>query len=83
MQVKVSSIFKTKSDSKLKAFVDLLFENSLIVKGFQIVEGKDGLFVGYPSEKNKEGKFYKTVHVLDKEVRDKITEVVLEEYNKN
>lgn len=42
---------------KIKAFVDITLDKT-IVKGFRVVEGKDGDFVGLPSIKGKDGVWY-------------------------
>ena len=38
---------------KLRAFIDVEFGGALVVKGFKIIDGKNGLFVGAPSRKLK------------------------------
>ena len=54
-------------NSKTKAFIDLTLDDTLIIKGLTLVEGKDGLFLSFPSKKEKNGKYYNTVYSLDKE----------------
>ena len=58
--VEVLRLHRLGTDSSLKAFADLSFAGVFIVKGFRIVEGKNGLFVGMPREKGKDGRWYKT-----------------------
>lgn len=53
--------------SKTKAFVDLTLDDTLVIKGLTLVEGKDGLFLSFPSKKGKDGKYYNSVYSLDKE----------------
>lgn len=53
--------------SKTKAFVDLALDDTLAIKGLTLVEGKDGLFLSFPSTKGKDGKYYNSVYSLDKE----------------
>ena len=43
---------------KLRAFFDLRTTDGFIIKGFKIVEGINGVFVGMPSVQNKEGEYY-------------------------
>lgn len=78
MQVAVNKLKRVDS-GKLKAFADLIFDGSLLVKGFSVVDGANGLFIGYPSE-FKEGKDYKSVYILTEELRKQIEKVVLECY---
>lgn len=79
--IQVVRLFKVeKEGSKLKAFVDLAIGGCLIVKGFKVVEGEEGLFVGMPSEPGKDGKWYEAATPLTKEKRQEISEVVLSAY---
>ena len=39
----------------IKAFFDLQTEEGFTIKGFKLVEGINGLFVGFPSNKNNDG----------------------------
>ena len=44
------------NSGKLRAFVDVVFNNALVVKGFKVIEGSRGLFVAAPARKvEKEG----------------------------
>lgn len=52
--------------SKTKAFIDLEFDDTLVIKGLTLVEGKDGLFLSFPSTKGKDGNYYNSVYSLDK-----------------
>ncbi len=80
-EVQVARLFRVeKEGSKLKAFVDLAIGNSLIVKGFKVVEGENGLFVGMPSEPGKDGKWYNTAIPITKEKRQEISAVILSAY---
>ncbi|UCD37206.1 MAG: septation protein SpoVG family protein [Fidelibacterota bacterium] len=64
---------------KIRAFFDLRTSEGLVVKGFKIVEGTSGPFVGMPSQKSNDGQYYDTV-VADAEVKDEITRLAMEAY---
>ena len=64
---------------KIKAFFDLQTEDGFTIKGFKLVEGTNGLFVGFPSQKNSEGEYHDTVWA-DKEVKDQVIALVKKEY---
>jgi len=72
----------TFENSVTKAFVDINF-NSIIIKGLRVVEGKKGLFIAYPSEKDKSGKYYDTVIPATQTVKIEIEDVVLAYYKEN
>ena len=46
---------------KIRAFFDLRTDEGLVVKGFKIVEGTSGPFVGMPSQKGNDGQYYDTI----------------------
>ena len=66
--------------SSTKAFIELKVDNILIVKGLTLVEGKKGLFLSYPTEKGKDGKYYNTVYSLDKDWRKKLEDTCIKKY---
>lgn len=67
-------------NSKTKAFIDLTLDDTLIIKGLTLVEGKDGLFLSFPSTKGKDGKYYNSVYSLDKEWKKLLQDVCVKKY---
>lgn len=63
-----------------KAFIELKLDNTLIVKGLSLVEGKKGLFLSYPSTKGKDGKYYNSVYSLDEDWREKLEDTCIRKY---
>ena len=68
---------------KVRAFFDIRTEEGLVVKGFKIMEGINGLFVSMPSQKGKnqqgEDEWFDTVWV-EKDLRDQLNQMALNEY---
>ncbi len=64
---------------KIRAFFDLRTEEGLVIKGFKIVEGSSGPFVGMPSQKSSDGQYYDTVQA-DVELKDEIARLAMESY---
>ncbi len=77
--ISVSRIFKLDTDSKLKAFADVSF-SGMVIKGFSVVDGEKGLFVSMPRHQGKDGKWYNTVTPVTKELKQQLSEAVLEAY---
>lgn len=67
--------------SKTKAFIDLELDNTLVIKGLTLVEGKDGLFLSFPSKKGKDGNYYNSVYSLDKEWLKTLQDACVKKYN--
>ncbi len=67
----------------LKAFFDLETSEGITIKGFKVADGKNGLFIGVPSDqdKNDKGKYWDKV-LMSKEIKDKLTKIALDEYSK-
>ena len=64
---------------KIRAFFDLQTEDGFTLKGFKLVEGINGLFVGFPSQKGSDEEYHDTVWV-EKEVREQVIELAKREY---
>ena len=64
---------------KIRAFFDLTTKERFTIKGFKLVEGIDGLFVGFPSQKS--GDEYKDTVYADQALKQKVNEVALSYYN--
>ena len=64
---------------KIKAFFDIEVDG-FIIKGFKLIEGESGLFVGNQSQKKSDGEYYDTVYA-DKETKDKLQESAINHYN--
>ena len=68
--------------SKIRAFFDLETSDGITIKGFKIVEGSSGLFVGFPNQKNKDGEYNDTIFA-DKTLKQKVNQLALEHYNQS
>jgi stage V sporulation protein G len=76
-------MYRFDSDRPLKAFVDIIINDVLLIKGVKVMQGSSGLFCSMPQEQAKDKKWYDTVRCLTQECRDQITEVVLRAYNED
>lgn len=77
--LKVVRMHRFDGDSKLRAFVDVSI-GDFIIKGFRIVSGKDGLFLGMPQEKGKDGRWYDVFSPVTEDARKGITDIVMAAY---
>lgn len=59
---------------KVRAFFDVITDDGFTIKGFKLVEGIKGLFVGFPSEK-RDDEYHDTVWA-DKETKSKLQHMV-------
>lgn len=80
LQLRVDRVHALDGDGTLKAFADVVIDDTLLLKGFRVVDGKNGLFVGMPQERSKQGKWFETVIPLTKTAHTQMTSAVLEAY---
>lgn len=70
------------NEGKLKAYATMVFDECFIVRDMKIINSDKGLFVSMPSRRKKDGSFKDIVHPLNVEMRKKIEDRLIEEYNK-
>ena len=80
ISVQVHRIYKLANSKYTKAFVDIIVNGEILIRGIRVVDGKNGLFVSMPQEQSKDKKWYDTVRCLNKEVRQMIDDEVLAAY---
>ena len=81
LEIQGQRMYRFETDRPLKAFVDIVINDALLIKGVRVMDGKKGLFVSMPREQSKDKKWYDTIRCLTEEIRDQITETVLSAYN--
>ena len=64
---------------KIRAFFDLQTKEGFTIKGFKLVEGINGLFVGFPSQKGSDDEYRDTVWA-ERELKDELTQLAIKEY---
>lgn len=72
---------KSDGSGKTAAFFDIQTNDGIVIKGFRLVNGSNGLFLSSPDQKGKDGKYYETV-TLPKEIKSELEKLAIDEYNK-
>ena len=71
---------------KLTAFFDVATDEGFILKGFKLINGINGMFVGFPSQKGNDDEYYDTIWLTEEvreSIREKLNKIAVEEYNKD
>jgi|Deesub1362B_J571_1020462.scaffolds.fasta_scaffold00237_48 stage V sporulation protein G len=76
-------IYKSKSEGAVKAYATISLDDEFVVKGIKVLEGENGLWVGMPSRRVKDGSFQDLFHPASKEAREKIVKAVLDAFNQD
>jgi stage V sporulation protein G len=69
-----------RDEDKLKAFVNVTFDNCFVVRGMKVIKGATGYFVSMPSRKMNDGTYRDIAHPITNDFRDKIEKAILRQY---
>ena len=64
---------------KIKAFFDVQTEDGFVIKGFKLIHGINGLFVGFPSRKGDDEEYYDTIYA-ERELKDELSQMAIDYY---
>lgn len=79
--VKIYPFDSGEPDSSMRAYADVTFNDVVLIKGFRVLTSKTGgLFVGFPSQKGKDGQFRDTVEFKSEELKSEVRSAILEAY---
>ena len=67
---------------KVRAFFDLQTEEGFTIKGFKLVEGMNGLFVGFPSQKGSDDEYRDTVWA-DRDLKEQVNQLAVKAYGQD
>jgi len=81
MQTTEVRIYPTNEDL-VKAYVTITFDNCLMIREIRVIQGPTGLFVSFPSEKQRDGTHRQLAYPANAETRMMIQRVILAEYEK-
>ncbi len=71
-----------RDEPKLKAFANITFDESFVIRGLKVINGQKGFFVSMPSRKRTDGSFQDIVHPVSVDLRKHIEVKVLEAYDR-
>lgn len=66
--------------SALLAFCSVELDKELVITGVKLMEGRKGKFVSMPQSQGKDKNYYDIVFPLSKELREEITDAVIDAY---
>ncbi len=81
MGVEVVDIRKMIGDGNLKALANVRVGEGLVIKGFCVMQGKNGIFVTMPRKAAKDGRWFDIVEA-DEELKRQLEDKVLESYDR-
>lgn len=69
-----------RDEDKLKAFVNVTFDDCFVVRGMKVIKGATGYFVSMPSRRMTDGTYRDIAHPITIEFRDKVELAILKQY---
>lgn len=70
-------------DGKIKGLANIVLNEQLILRSLRIMDGVNGMFVGYPCDPFFKGEEYRSMFSpVTRELREEIENAILEEYAK-
>jgi stage V sporulation protein G len=71
-----------RNEEKLKAFANITFDGSFVVRGLKVIKGAGGFFISMPSRKRPDGSHQDIAHPINIDMRKTIEDAVLDEYHR-
>lgn len=85
METKVTSaiVYPFKENlGHIKATATIIINDCFVVRGLRVMEGENGLFVGYPIDPFYKSEDVRTLcHPITRKLREEIDKAVLDRYN--
>lgn len=82
MNISCVKILPVNGDDKLKAFVTIKIDNCLVIKDIKVIKRLNDYFIAMPAKQTKSGQYRDIVHPLNKETRENLEQMILEEYHR-
>ncbi len=82
MEITQIRIFPSKGNNQVKAFVNVIFNDCLCIRGMRIIDGENGLFISMPNHKISDDKYTDYFHPTNPEFKKTLQDAILAEYNK-
>ncbi|MCQ2604753.1 MAG: septation regulator SpoVG [Spirochaetia bacterium] len=82
MEITDIKIRKAAAEGKLKAYVNITFDNCFVVHNLKIIDGKEGAFIAMPSRKTPNGEYRDVAHPISPEFRAKMQDLILAKYER-
>jgi stage V sporulation protein G len=81
MQITEVTIHPT-NEGLLRAYVNIIFDNCLMIREIRVIRGPAGLFVSMPAKKQRDGTHWDIAYPANTETRNMIEQAILAEYEK-
>ena len=81
MKVTNVNLKKVEEKGAVKAYARIILDDRLAIHNIRLIEGKDKMFIAFPSQKSNDGKYYVFVHPIVSDLREVIEKAIIDKYN--
>ena len=81
MKVTNVNLKKVEEQGAVKGYATIILDDSLAIHNIRLIESKDKMFIAFPSQKGKDGKYYDYVHPIVSDLREVIEKAIIDKYN--
>ena len=81
MEVTDVRLRRVQTDGRMRAIASITLDNEFVVHDIRVIDGKNGFFVAMPSKRTPDGEFRDIAHPINSDTRNKIQEIILNEYH--
>ena len=81
MEVTDVRLRRVQTDGRMRAIASITHDNEFVVHDIRVIDGNTGLFVAMPSKRTPDGEFRDIAHPINSDTRNKIQEIILNEYH--
>lgn len=81
MEVTDVRLRRVQTDGRMRAIASITLDNEFVVHDIRVIDGNTGLFVAMPSKRTPDGEFRDIAHPINSSTRNKIQEIILNEYH--
>lgn len=80
MNITINQLNTVKTESQIKAYFDLVIDNTVTIKKCKLVQGNEGLFMSVPRQQGLDGQWQNLIFFNDKEVKAEIETAAIKKY---
>lgn len=81
LDVTIKRLIKFDQEGTVKAVCDVALGEQFLIKGFRVIDGRNGLFISMPRQQGKSGKWFDIASPLTPDAKLELSRVILAAYN--
>lgn len=80
MKITKVNFYPYSKKGNFKGYASVELGGEVVITGIRLLDGKKGLFIAMPAQADSEGEYHDIAFPVTKELREKMTDAVIEAY---